>query len=94
MTRDRGKHRPFTGHYEVRGNPLSRQVWIWVRMKTSIIGNFDTGPGLKNLVTLWLVHRIGRPLFHARTWIRNRHGLRGVVRRILGGRRPSNTGNP
>ena len=88
MRGEGNKYKPFTGRYQIRGNPVTRQVRLWVRMKTSIIGNFDTGPGLKNLITLWLVHHIGRPFFQARTWVRNRHGLRGGLRRVLGARRP------
>ena len=73
----------FTNDYELSGNPLSRQFWHWIRIKTSVMGNYDTGPGLKNLITLWLVHHTGRPVYWMRTRINNLHGLKQKIKSLL-----------
>ena len=73
----------FSNEYELAGNPLSRQLWHWFRIKTSIMGNYDTGPGLKNLVTLWLVHNTGRPVYWIRTRLNNLHGLKQKIKSRL-----------
>ena len=44
--------------YEIDGNPVMRQIRHWIRMKTAIMGNYATGPGLKNLLRLWLLHKM------------------------------------
>lgn len=77
----------FNRNYEVAGNSPIRQICIWFRMKTSILGNFDTGPGLKNLLTLLFLHKLGRPFFWLRTWLKNRHGLKQSIKAIIPGRR-------
>ena len=75
--------RIFNSRYELEGQSILRQLRMWVRMKTSVLGNFDTGPGLKNLITLAFLHWLGRPLFWLRTWLQHRHGLKAKIRTVL-----------
>ena len=77
----------FNANYEVAGNSPARQLNIWFRMKTSVLGNFDTGPGLKNLLTLLFFHKLGRPVFWLRTWLKNRHGLKAKAKALFPGHR-------
>ncbi len=78
------KQKPvFNRRYEIVGNSILRQSIMWFRMKTSILGNFDTGPGLKNLLTLLFLHWFGKPLFRLRIWLNNQHGLKQKVKSIL-----------
>ena len=72
-----------TRGYDLAGNPVSRTAWHWLRMKTSIMGNYDTGPGLKCLLTLWMLHHFGKPLFRLRIWLNNQYALKARVRGIL-----------
>ncbi len=71
------------GRYEIEGNSIMRQSIMWFRMKTSILGNFDTGPGLKNLLTLLFVHWFGKLVFRLRIWVNNQHRLKQKVKSIL-----------
>ena len=71
-------------NYEIVGNSVPRQWRHWTRMKTSIMGNYDTGPGLKNLVILWVLHKVGRPLFFARVWLANQHELKQRLKQVFG----------
>jgi hypothetical protein len=73
----------FTKDYELSGNHLFRQFRHWTRMKVSVMGNYDTGPGLKNLITMWLVHRTGRPVYWVRTRLHNLHGLKQKLKSFL-----------
>jgi len=73
----------FNTRYEIDGNSIMRQLIMWFRMKTSILGNFDTGPGLKNLLTLLFFHWIGKPVFWLRLWFSNQHGLKQKIKSIL-----------
>ena len=70
-------------HYALSGNSVFRQLAHWFRLKISITGNFDTGPGLKNLVTLIIVHYFGRAIFWARIWLRNCQGLTTIIKKII-----------
>ena len=72
--------------YEIQGNGLLRQLGMWLRMKTSILGNFDTGPGLKNLLTLLFIKFLGRPLFWLRVKLEGRHALRARLAGKIRGR--------
>ena len=69
--------------FEIEGNSILRQSIMWFRMKTSILGNFDTGPGLKSLLTLLFFNWFGKPLFRLRIWLNNQHGLKRKVKSIL-----------
>jgi hypothetical protein len=75
-----------TRNFDLEGNGAGRILRHWIRMKTAIMGNYDTGPGLRCLLTLWLLHRVGRPLFALRTRLTNQYALkariRGLVRRL------------
>ena len=73
--------------YELAGQGILRQLRMWVRKKTSVLGNFHTGPGLKNLLTLAVLHSLGRPLFWLRTWLHNRHALKAKVRGFIPGKK-------
>jgi len=73
----------FTRRFDIEGNPLPRTLRHWVRMKTAIMGNYDTGPGLRCLLTLWLLHYCGRPLFAIRTWLNNQYALKAKLRGLL-----------
>jgi hypothetical protein len=77
----------FNTNYEVVGNSPARQLSIWFRMKISVLGNFDTGPGLKNLLTLLFFHKLGRPVFWLRTWLKNRHSLKQKAKALFPGHR-------
>lgn len=72
-----------TRGYDLRGNTVGRTLRHWVRMKTAIMGNYDTGPGLRCLLTLWLLHRFGGPVFRLRTWLNNQYALKARVRALL-----------
>ena len=72
--------------YEIEGQGLVRQLGMWVRIKTSILGNFDTGPGLKNILTLLFIKVFGRPLFWLRTKLEGRHAVRARLAGALRGR--------
>ena len=81
---DRIKRKPVFSHrYEIAGNSTFRQICHWVRMKTAIMGNYDTGPGLKNLVSLWFIHYAAKPFYWLRTRMRNSHSLKQKVKRIV-----------
>ena len=80
-----GKSRVMNRRYELSGQGIMRQLRMWVRMKTSVLGNFDTGPGLKNLLTLAFLHWLGRPLFWLRTWLQHRHALKAKIRAVIPG---------
>ena len=73
-----------TRGYDLAGNPVGRTLGHWVRMKTAIMGNYNTGPGLRCLLTLWVLHRLGGPVFRLRTWLNNQYALKARVKGILG----------
>ena len=87
-TRAEGKP-VFDRNYGITGNPTSRQLRHWFRFKTAIIGNFDTGPGLKNLLTLWFIQNLGKPLFWLRTRLSGRVPLKHLVKSRLSSTRRS-----
>ena len=74
----------FTRNFDLDGNGVGRTLRHWVRIKTSIMGNYDTGPGLRCLLTLWLLHYLGRPLFAVRTWLVNQYALKARIRSVIG----------
>ena len=79
----------FTKGYDLAGNAITRQLAHWLRMKTAIIGNFSSGPGLKCLLILWALHYLGGPIFKIRIWLKNQYRLkawlRGLLARFKGG---------
>ncbi|NKB76499.1 MAG: hypothetical protein GKR96_05490 [Gammaproteobacteria bacterium] len=78
------KKNSLNGNYEIVGNTVPRQFRHWTRMKTAVMGNYDTGPGLKNLAILWVLHKVGKPIFFARVWFNNQHGLKQRIKGLLG----------
>ena len=72
--------------YEIEGNSIIRQLIMWCHMKTSILGNFDTGPGLKSLLTLVFFHWFGKPIFRLRIWLNNQHRLKQKIKAVLSNR--------
>ena len=73
----------FNRRYELADNAVPRQIVHWFRLKATVLGNFDTGPGLKNLLTLYFIHRIGKPIFWIRTRLRNQHQLKQKLKKII-----------
>ena len=73
----------FTRRYDLEGNSLPRMLCHWVRIKTAIMGNYDSGPGLRCMMTLWLLHYLGRPLFALRTWLNNQYQMKARLRGLL-----------
>jgi len=73
----------FSKRFDIEGNPVPRTLRHWVRMKTAIMGNYDSGPGLRCLLTLWMLHYFGRPLFAIRTWLNNQYAMKAKIRGLL-----------
>ena len=72
-----------TGNYDLSGNTVERQFAHWIRGKVRIMGNYHGGAGLKCLLSLWVLHRLGKPLYFLRTWLKNQHGLKSRIRGLL-----------
>ncbi len=72
-----------TPRYDLAGNSLLRQVRHWIRTKTSIMGNYAAGPGLRCLLALGLLHYVGKPLFRIRVWLNNQYTLKARVRKAV-----------
>ncbi len=53
------KHRITSAHFQVVGNTVVRQFVHWFRCKTSIMGNYQGGPGLLPLIKMILLHYLG-----------------------------------
>ena len=78
------KQKPVLNHrYDLAGNTILRQFVHWVRMKTSTMGNYDTGPGLLCMLKLGVLHYFGNPIFRIRIWLRNQYALKAKVRHVL-----------
>ena len=72
-----------TDGYDLRGNTIGRVLRHWLRMKTRIMGNYDTGPGLVCLVKLILLHWFGGPIYRVQIWLRSQYGLKSKIRTML-----------
>lgn len=72
-----------TASYDLCGNTIGRQFCHWVRMKTRIMGKYDTGPGAVCLAKLGVLHCIGAPLFRLRIWLRSQYGLKARLRALI-----------
>ena len=70
-------------NFELEGNSTLRTINHWVRMKTSLMGNYSTGPGLKNLIIMFVLHHFGKPLFRLRVWLSNQYALKARLRKLL-----------
>jgi hypothetical protein len=78
------KYKPvLSSRYDIAGNTILRQFLHWLRMKTSTMGNYDTGPGLLCMIKLGLLHYLGKPIFRVRIWLKNQYQLKARVRRVL-----------
>ncbi|MEM7194117.1 MAG: hypothetical protein AAF402_04145 [Pseudomonadota bacterium] len=82
-TRDE-QQKVLTKRFDLSGNSVIRQLSIWFRSKWMIMGKMDTGPGLRNLIIMALLHYGGKPLFTLRNWWQSRYRLRARVKRLLG----------
>jgi len=73
----------FTKGYDIQGNSVFRQLCHWFRIKTQIMGNYDSGPGLLCLLRLQLLHYFGKPIFAAKIWLNNQYALKARVRGLI-----------
>ena len=81
--RDQTKKPVLSKRYDLEGNTLPRIMMHWLRIKTTIMGNYSSGPGLRCMVMLWILHYLGGPIFRLRIWLSNQHRLRARLRRVL-----------
>jgi len=73
-------------NYELGDNGLLRQLNHLRRMKLSTMGWYHSGPGLKNIVVLFIYHRLGRVIFRLHAWYHQRPKLKAMVGRFMPGR--------
>lgn len=73
-------------NYELGDNSLLRQLNHLRRMKFSTMGWYHSGPGLKNIVILFIYHRLGRVIFRLHAWYHQQPKLKAVIARIVPGR--------
>jgi len=73
-------------NYELSDDRLLRQLNHLRRMRSSTMGWYHSGPGLKNIAVLFIYHRLGRPIFRVHAWYQQQHRLKALFRRILPGR--------
>ncbi len=48
-----------TKRFDLAGNSLPRQIIHYLRCRFGIMGNYNTGAGLRCLLTLWVMHYLG-----------------------------------
>jgi len=73
-------------NYELGDNGLFRQLNHLRRMKLTTMGWYHSGPGLKNLVVLFVYHRLGRSIFRLHAWYLQQPKLKAMLDRFLPGR--------
>ena len=78
-----GEKPVFTSGYDLRGNTLPRQLVHWIRIKTRIMGNYDSGPGLICMLRLLALHYVGKPLFAVKIWLNNQYELKRRIRGVI-----------
>ena len=78
-------HQLLDQNYELGDNKLLRQLNHLRRMRFSTMGWFHSGPGLKNIVVLFIFHRLGRPIFRLHAWYHHQPRIKALLRRILPG---------
>jgi hypothetical protein len=78
-------HQLLDQNYELGDNKLLRQLNHLRRMRFSTMGWFHSGPGLKNIVVLFVFHRLGRPIFRLHAWYQHQPRIKALLRRILPG---------
>ena len=76
-------HQLLDQNYELDDNKLLRQLNHLRRMRFSTMGWFHSGPGLKNIVVLFVFHRLGRPIFRLHAWYQHQPRIKALLRRIL-----------
>lgn len=69
-------------NYELGGNGLLRQAKHWQRMKCTTMGYYSNGPGLKNMLILFVYHRLGKMIFRLHGWYHRSDRLKAWVARI------------
>ena len=83
---NKAKQHIFDRNYELGGNSLLRQFAHWRRMKYSTMGYYSNGPGLKNMLVLFVYHRLGRPIFAIHGWYHRQPRLQALARRLRPGK--------
>jgi hypothetical protein len=78
-------HQCLDHNYELGDNSLLRQLNHLRRMRFSTMGWFHSGPGLKNIVVLFVYHRLGRPIFRLHAWYQQQPRIKALLSRILPG---------
>jgi hypothetical protein len=73
-------------NYELSDNRLLRQLNHLRRMRFSTMGWYHSGPGLKNIMVLFVYHRMGRPIFRVHAWYQQQDKLKALFRRVMPGR--------
>lgn len=73
-------------NYELSDNRLLRQLNHLRRMRSSTMGWYHSGPGLKNITVLFIYHRLGRPIFRVHAWYQQQDRLKALFRRVMPGR--------
>ena len=80
--RDRQQIPVVNSRHELAGQSILRQLRMWVRRQTTVLGCLGPGPELMKLLILAVLHWFGRPLFRIRTWLRNQHWLPAKLRSL------------
>jgi len=73
-------------NYELGDNHLLRQLSHLRRMKLSTMGWYHSGPGFKNIIVLFIYHRLGRTIFRLHAWYQHQTRLKALVGRYIPGR--------
>jgi len=76
------EQRILDSNYELGGNSLLRQFSHWRRMNCSTMGYYSNGPGLKNMLILFIYHRLGKPIFIVHGWYYRQPRLQALVQRL------------
>jgi hypothetical protein len=67
-------------HYNLTGLELPRLIKLWLLGKIVPLGNLHSGPGLRCLAVLAVLHYFGRPIYY----LNARYGQRlHIVKRIF-----------
>ena len=73
-------------NYELSDNHLLRQFNHLRRMQFSTMGWYHNGPGLKNIVVLFVYHHLGRPIFRLHAWYQQQPKIKAIISRFIPGR--------
>ena len=69
-------------NYELGDHSVLRQLNHLRRMRTSTMGWYHNGPGLKNLGFLFFYHYLGKPVFRLHAWYQQQPRLRSMLGRF------------